>query len=166
MQQLRPAGDLLGTTAVIIGFQIDGAAIQRCRHGQHLEGRTRLISVGQHPVAPLLQLRPVECLLISIRISRLLQLLQRRCCIFIGNFQIIVRVIAAQSRHCKDLAGFGVHHQSESSVLHIVACNGRFHLFFKACLYGCVQGQDQAVSLTACNVLFIRKGHVHFIVSL
>ena len=104
--------------------------------------------------------------MISLRIAGLLQLLQLRSRLFIRNFQILVGIVAAERCHGENLAGFGIHHQPESTVLHIVAGDGRFHLLFQTGLHRRIQRQDQAVPLIACNVLFIRKGHIHLVVAL
>ena len=55
MQQLGSPRNLFCAAAIKAGFQIDGTAVQRRRHGQHLKGGPRLVAVGKHPVSPLFQ---------------------------------------------------------------------------------------------------------------
>ena len=170
--------NLLGAGAVEGGIQIDGAAVQRRRHGQHLEGGTRLIAVGDHPVAPLLQSgggegfpvgrlpRLVGFASLRLRKVRPFHFFQLRRRSLVGDFQIVVGVIAAQRGHGEDFSRLAVHHQPKRAVLDIVAGDGGGKLFFQARLHRGVQRQDHAVSLPGGNVVFIGKGHIHFVIAL
>ena len=178
VQQLRASGNLLRAAAVKVCFQINGTAVQRRRHGQHLESRARFIAIGKHTVAPLLQLRiaarfRISFLSLFVRVAAFRILLIAACqffqcfgAFFVPDLQILIGIVAAQCGHCQYFTGFGVHDQPESAVFHIVACNCRLHLLFKAALQGYVQRQNQAVALLACDVLFIRKRHIHLVIAL
>ena len=178
MQPLGTAGNLLGTAAEKVGVQINGTAVQRCRHGHHLEGGARLIAIGNTAVAPLLQSGSLQslfvfCLGIGPRLASLGQILitapQRLypgCRIRVCDFQIPVGIVASQRGHSQNLPGLAVHHQTECAVLHIVAGNGSGHLLFQTPLHHRVQCKDHIISGQGSNVIFIGKGHIHFVVAL
>ena len=159
------------------GIQIDHPAVQSCRHGQHLKRGPRFITVGEDPVTPLfqpcrIQLLPVDLQtpLIGFRSFRChqafhFQLLDPGRGFRVRHFQVIVRVIAAQSSHRQDLTGLGIHHQAKGPVLHIVTVNGLLHPVFQAGLNGGIQRQDHTVAGSGCDKPFIGERHIHLIVS-
>ena len=167
MQQLGTARDLFSPPAVEGGGQADGAAVQCRRHGEHLKGGPRLIAVGEHPVAPLLPPGIRQSLGIGLRVAAAFQQkLQLQGRLFVRDFQIVIGVVAAQGRHGQYFPGFAVHHQAESPVLHIIAVNGRRQLLFQTCLHRAVQGEDHIRPLPGGQELFIREGHIHFVIAL
>ena len=151
VEPLGTSRNLLRTGAVERGIQVDGAAVQRRRHGQHLEGRTRLIAVGDHPVAPLLQSgggegfpvgrlpRLVGFASLRLRKVRPFHFFQLRRRSLIGDFQIVIGIIAAQRGHGEDFSRLAVHHQPEGAVLDVIAGDGGGKLLFKARLHRGVQ---------------------------
>ena len=144
-------------------IQINGTAVQSCRHGQHLEGGARLVAVGHAAVTPLLQPGCIQRIGIAFRPFQSFQLRSRIC---IVDFQVIVGVVAAQSCHRQDLPGFGIHHQAEGTVLHIIAINGSAHLLFQTGLDRGIDGQHQGAALPVADEILIGKGHIHFVVAL
>ena len=50
--------------------------------------------------------------------------------------------------------------------MHVVTCDGGFHLLFQASLHRGIQGENHAVALAGSDVIFIGKGHIHFIIAL
>ena len=164
VEQLTSSGDLFRAAAVEGGVQINGSAVQRRRHGQHLEGGARLIAVGHTAVSPLLQPSRVQGLLVGLRVP--FQGFQLCGGFFIINFQIVVGVIVSQGGHGQDLSGFGIHHQTECAVLHIVAINGRCHLLFQAGLNCGIHSQHHTAPGPGADIILIGKGHIHFVIAL
>ena len=78
----------------------------------------------------------------------------------------MIGIVVSQCCHRQDLPGFYMHHHTECAVLHIVFGNSLLHPFFQASLHGHIQGQHNAVALAGCYVVFIGKGHIHFVIAL
>ena len=84
----------------------------------------------------------------------------------ICHCKVIVGIITSQCCHCQNFTCIYIHHHAKSAVLHIVTGDGMFHLLFQACLHCGIQRQDHTAAVPACDILFIGKGHIHFIVAL
>ena len=142
-----PAGDLL--LAVIEGFMAaavegavfrDRAAVQGRRQRHELEGRTRLIAVGDAAVPPLPQalgrnglIVGAHRLFVSLRVlikqERILILLfQLLGKLLIVDLLIIVGVVASEVRHREDLAGIHVHNDTERAVQNIIFLDRRLEV--------------------------------------
>ena len=138
-----PAADLL--LAVIEGFVAaaveravfrDRAAVQR----HELEGRARLIAVGDAAVSPLSQtfgrnglVVGAHRLFVSLRVlikqeRILILLLQLLSKLLIVDLLIIVGVVASEVRHREDLAGIHVHNDTERAVQNIIFLDRRLEV--------------------------------------
>ena len=178
MQQLRPPGDLFRAGTMKRGIQVDSSTIQSCRHGQYLKGRTGFIPVGDHPITPLLQLRLIQGLLISLQAILigctilwigsviLPQLFQFLLHYRVQDLQILIGVVAPQGGHSQDLPGLDIHDHPKCAVLHLVAIDSILHLLFQASLNCSIQCQYQAAAWLGSDILFIGIGHIHFIIAL
>ena len=178
MQQLGTAGNMGRAFAVELIFQCNGTAVQGCGHGQHLEGGAGLIAIGDHTVAPLLQLGTLQHLPIflqalkiafaSLRVEQIIQLQFLKGLRLLGiiDFQIGIGVVAAQGCHRQNLTGVDIHHNAKGAVLHVVFINGFLHSFFQHLLHCGIQGQHHIAARNGLDILFIGKGHIHFIIAL
>ena len=178
VQRLRTTFEGLDAAAVEAVVQRDRAGVQaRCQRDD-LKGRARLVAVADAAVSPLLQTRGCHC--VVVRGDRLLAFLaalrvfQRTRVHFlkrfvlsgVKDFQIVVRIVAAEGRHCDDIAGLCVIDDPKRAVEHVIAVDSVEHLLFQRPLHGQVDRQHQAVAVARLIILLIGIEHFCLIIAL
>ena len=178
MDDLLAVGDLLRAAAVIGVVQRRRAAVKRLGQRDDLEGRARLIAVGNAAVSPLLQARRSHSLIVFrfclfkllrplLQAEKLLILLLKALVQnVVIDLQMVVRIVASQRRHCDDRASVYVHDDAECAVLDLVAVDGRLKILFQIRLHRRIHRQHKAVAVAGVVVFLIGKGHFRAVVSL
>ena len=178
VEQLSPALDPLCPAAIEMGIQINGTAVQGRRHSQDLEGGSRLVAIGNHPVAPLLQSGLGQQIRVGLPAPDIflgifregsvfrLQRFQLPGSLLVSHPLVVVGVVAAQGGHGQNFSCLAVHHQTKGTVLHIIFGDGLPEPVFQAALDRGVQGKYQVAAFSGYHQILIRKGHIHFVAAL
>ena len=180
-----PAGQCLGTAleflraaAVEMIVQRDRTAVQCGSQCDDLEGRAGLVAVGNAAVAPLLQTRCRDGIVVGFKSCRALcaplrelrrffiKLRQLVVLFRIVDLEILIGVVASQRGHGDNIAGVHVEHDTERAVFHVVAVDRVLKLLLQIILHRGVNCQDYAVAIGSLVVFLIGIEHLGLVVAL